>query len=176
MQRSQSKILRVIANAPWYVTNHTLHTDFNIPYVSEVIHERINKHHNNPEAHPNPLSEPLLQPINTRILKRCWSLNLPRQLRWHRWMNTLPRHSNTLYRSVLCIIIILAYTYIVLFLIANKKCEAVIKHGDYTNTASVVHSLFARFLYLYCSYRCVISKFSRCILSNTTRQMLMKTY
>jgi hypothetical protein len=76
MQRSQSKILRDIANAPWYVTNHTLHTDFNIPYVSEVIHERINKHHNNPEAHPNPLSEPLLQPINTRRLKRCWSLDL----------------------------------------------------------------------------------------------------
>jgi hypothetical protein len=31
MQRSQSKILRVIANAPWYVTNHIPHTDFNIP-------------------------------------------------------------------------------------------------------------------------------------------------
>jgi hypothetical protein len=25
MQRSQSKILRAVANAPWYVTNHTLH-------------------------------------------------------------------------------------------------------------------------------------------------------
>jgi hypothetical protein len=36
MQRSQSKILRVIANAPRYVTNHVLHTDFNIPYVSDV--------------------------------------------------------------------------------------------------------------------------------------------
>ena len=47
MQRSQSKILRAIANAPRYVTNHTIHTDFNIPYVSDVIHERINKHHNN---------------------------------------------------------------------------------------------------------------------------------
>ena len=32
-QWSQSKILRAIANAPRYVTNHTLHTDFNIPYV-----------------------------------------------------------------------------------------------------------------------------------------------
>ena len=44
MQRSQSKILRAIANAPWYVTNHTLHTDFNISYVRDVIQERINKH------------------------------------------------------------------------------------------------------------------------------------
>jgi len=53
MHRSQSKILRAIANAPWYVTNHTLHTDFNIPYVTDVIRERINKHHNTLEAHPN---------------------------------------------------------------------------------------------------------------------------
>jgi len=72
MLRSQSKILRTIANAPRYVTNHTLHTDFNIPCVSDVIHETINKHHNNLEAHPNPLLEALLQPLNTRRLKRCW--------------------------------------------------------------------------------------------------------
>jgi len=65
MQRSQSKILRAIANAPLYVTNHAVHIDFNIPYVSDVIHERINKHHNKPEAHPNALLETLLQPINT---------------------------------------------------------------------------------------------------------------
>jgi len=70
MQRSQSKILRTIANATYYVTNHTPHTDFNIPYVSDVIHERINKHHNKLEAHPNPLLESLLQPINTRKLNR----------------------------------------------------------------------------------------------------------
>jgi hypothetical protein len=43
-QRSQSKIFRAIANAPRYVTNNTLQTDFNILYVSEVIHEGINKH------------------------------------------------------------------------------------------------------------------------------------
>ena len=43
MQRSQSKVLRTIANAPWYVTNHFLRTDFIIPYVSDANHERINK-------------------------------------------------------------------------------------------------------------------------------------
>jgi hypothetical protein len=47
-----------------------------IPYVSDVIHERINKHHNKLEAHPNSLLEPLLQPINTRRLKRRWPLGL----------------------------------------------------------------------------------------------------
>jgi hypothetical protein len=58
------------------ITLHTLRRDFNIPYVSDVIHERINKHHNKLEAHPIPLLEPLLQPVNTRRLKRCWFLDL----------------------------------------------------------------------------------------------------
>ena len=49
-----------IVNAPWYVTNPTLHTVFNIPYLSDVMHERYNKHHNNLEAHPTPLLEALL--------------------------------------------------------------------------------------------------------------------
>ena len=75
MQRSQSKILRTIENTCWYVTNHNLHTDFNIPYVSDVIHERNNKYHNKLEAHPNPLLQPLLHPINTRRPKSGESLS-----------------------------------------------------------------------------------------------------
>ena len=54
----------------------SVHTDFNIPYVSDVIHKRINKHYNNLETHPNPLLQPLLQPINTRRLKICRPLDL----------------------------------------------------------------------------------------------------
>jgi hypothetical protein len=76
MQRFQSKILRAIKNAPRYVTNHTVRTDFNIPYVIVVIHKRINKHHNNLDAHPNPVLVPLLKPINTRRLTKCWPLDL----------------------------------------------------------------------------------------------------
>ena len=60
-----TQILRATANTPRYVTNHTLHTDFNIPYLSDVIRERINNNHNKLEAHPSPLLEPLIQPINT---------------------------------------------------------------------------------------------------------------
>ena len=76
MQRSQYKILRAITNAPGFATNHTLHTDFNIPYVSDVIHERINKLHIKLEAQPNPLLESILQPVNNRRLKRCWPFDL----------------------------------------------------------------------------------------------------
>ena len=76
MQRSQSRILRTITNAPRYVKNHTLRTDLNIHYVSDVIHERSNKHHNNLEVQPSPLLQSLLQPANTRRRKRCWPLDL----------------------------------------------------------------------------------------------------
>ena len=76
MQRAQSKILRTITNAPWYVTNHTLHTDLNIPYVSDVINERINKHLSKLESHPNPLVETLKQPTRNRRLKRRWTSDL----------------------------------------------------------------------------------------------------
>ena len=89
-----------------YVTNHTVHTDFNIPYVNDVIHERINKYHNNLKAHSNPLSEPLLQPINTRRLQICWPLDL--QGTSGDIAGWIPYHvianSNTWYRTVLCII------------------------------------------------------------------------
>ena len=90
MQRSQSKILRATANEPRYVTNHTLHTEWNIPYVSDVIRERINKHHNKLEAHPNPLLEPLIQSVNTSRLKWCWPLDL--QDTWGNIAGWIPYH------------------------------------------------------------------------------------
>jgi len=40
--RSQSKILIAIANAPQYITNHTLHTYFNTPCVTSSMKESIN--------------------------------------------------------------------------------------------------------------------------------------
>ena len=91
MQRSQSKILRAIANAPRYVTNHTLHTYFNIPYVSDVIHERINKHHNKLEAHPIPLLEPLL----TYLLTYSMVQSLSWEANWSAASQETPRISRT---------------------------------------------------------------------------------
>jgi hypothetical protein len=41
MQRSQSKILQMITNAPWYVTNQTLHDDLKIPIIKDVIQEKV---------------------------------------------------------------------------------------------------------------------------------------
>jgi len=93
MQRNQSKLHRTIANAPWYVTNHTLHTDLRIPYVRTVIHDRINKHRTSLPSHPNPLMEPLLQPAHNRRLKRRWSFD---QKDWGGVAGCLPRSLSTM--------------------------------------------------------------------------------
>jgi hypothetical protein len=42
IQRSQSKILRTIVDAPWYVSNAALHADLGISYVQDVIHQKCN--------------------------------------------------------------------------------------------------------------------------------------
>jgi hypothetical protein len=76
MQRTQSKMIRAIENAPWYVTNHTLHSDLKVPYVRDVIHERIGKNHTKLEDHPTPLLESLLQPTYNRRLNRRWPFDL----------------------------------------------------------------------------------------------------
>jgi hypothetical protein len=60
IQRSQSKILRMIVDAPWYVSNATLHADVGISYVQGVIHQKCNKHHTTLENHENPLLKTLL--------------------------------------------------------------------------------------------------------------------
>jgi hypothetical protein len=39
IQRSQSRILRMIVDAPWYVSSATLHADLGISYVQDVIHQ-----------------------------------------------------------------------------------------------------------------------------------------
>ncbi|CAH1979248.1 unnamed protein product [Acanthoscelides obtectus] len=76
IQRAQSKILRSIADAPWYVSNETLHRDLKIPFIREVIMERSCKHHARLSDHPNPLLPSLLDPTETRRLKRKLPLDL----------------------------------------------------------------------------------------------------
>jgi hypothetical protein len=75
IQRYQSKMLRSITNAPWYVTNQTLHQDLRIPLVRTVCRERIAAHHATLRAHINPLMETLLNPPNNRRLKRKWTFD-----------------------------------------------------------------------------------------------------
>jgi hypothetical protein len=57
IKRSQSKILRMIVDAPWYVSSAPLHADLGISYVHEVIHQKCNKNHSKLGTHENPLSD-----------------------------------------------------------------------------------------------------------------------
>jgi hypothetical protein len=45
IQRYQSKLLRTITNAPWYVSNQTLHSDLHIPHDGTAFRERTATHH-----------------------------------------------------------------------------------------------------------------------------------
>jgi hypothetical protein len=76
IQRSQSKILCMIANEPWYVSNITLHEDLNVPLVKEIIKQRSTRYHNKMEGHVNVLIQPLLEPYNERRLKKNWPADL----------------------------------------------------------------------------------------------------
>jgi len=49
IQRFQNKYLGIIVDAPWYVTNNTLHHDLNVPYVGDEIkklNQRLEEHRN----------------------------------------------------------------------------------------------------------------------------------
>jgi hypothetical protein len=63
----------MIVDAPWYVSNATLHSDLGISYVHEVIHQKCNKHHTRLEAHETPLLK--IREENRR-LKRNWPIDL----------------------------------------------------------------------------------------------------
>jgi hypothetical protein len=75
-QSSHSKILRMIVDAPWYVSNATLHADLGISYVQDVIHQKCNKHHTRLATHENPLLKTLLVREENRRLKRNWPIDL----------------------------------------------------------------------------------------------------
>ena len=75
IQRYQSKMLRSITNAPWYVTNQSLHQDLCIPLVRTIYRERTTAHHATLRAHTNPLMETVLKPPSNRRLKRKWTFD-----------------------------------------------------------------------------------------------------
>jgi hypothetical protein len=60
-------------DAPWYVSNATLHADLGISYVHEVMHKNCNKHHARLGTHENPL---LKTREENRRLKRNWPTDL----------------------------------------------------------------------------------------------------
>jgi hypothetical protein len=60
----------MIVDAPWYVSNATLHADLGILYVQDVIHQKCSNHHTRLETHENPLLITLLVREENRRIKR----------------------------------------------------------------------------------------------------------
>jgi hypothetical protein len=76
MQRSQSKILRMITNAPWYLTNQTLYDDLNVSFIKDVIQEKSINHHGRLGNHSDPILQTLLEQQQRRRLKKLWPADL----------------------------------------------------------------------------------------------------
>lgn len=70
LQRFQSKVLRMITDAPWYVTNDTLHKDLQIPTVEEEIENTAKKYVKRLVVHPNDGVKKLAKARPLRRLKR----------------------------------------------------------------------------------------------------------
>jgi hypothetical protein len=79
LQMFQSKTLRKLANAPWYISNITLHNDLHMPYVTEVLRTCVKNHKNRTAQNNDQLIKDLFyQPEIGRRLKRMWPEDLIR--------------------------------------------------------------------------------------------------
>lgn len=78
LQRFQSKALRSITNAPFYVTNNALHNDLQIPFVKSEIRKFSCSYLKRLSNHSNTLAITLLDETDeVRRLKRKHILDLP---------------------------------------------------------------------------------------------------
>lgn len=68
IQRFQSKTLRTMANAPWYITNAQIHRDLNIPSIKHEINQMAKNYQHLILTHPNELAFNLMSP--SKIYKR----------------------------------------------------------------------------------------------------------
>jgi hypothetical protein len=68
LQRFQSKLLRVISKAPWYMTNKQIHQELNIPFVKLEIIKNTTHYKERLQCHPNELASTLMSP--SHIFKR----------------------------------------------------------------------------------------------------------
>jgi hypothetical protein len=79
LQMFQSKTLRKLANAPWYISNVTLHDDLGIPYVTEVIRKYAKNHKNRTAQNNKQLIRDLFnKPKRGKRLNKMWPEDLIR--------------------------------------------------------------------------------------------------
>lgn len=76
LQRRQSKLLRLITGAPWFVRNDNIHRDLNISSVQEEIKRFCTKYITKLQVHPNHLARQLLLFEGHQRLRRMDTLDL----------------------------------------------------------------------------------------------------
>lgn len=78
LQRRQSRLLRLIVGAPWYIRNENIHRDLNVSTVQEEIMNYSRKYLNKLQNHPNSYARDLLQFRGHQRLRRIDTLSLAR--------------------------------------------------------------------------------------------------
>jgi hypothetical protein len=77
LERFQSKVLRIITDAPWYVPNSVIKRDLQITTVKQEARKYSTNYQKRLDAHPNNLANALLQEqLGTRRLKRLYPADL----------------------------------------------------------------------------------------------------
>jgi hypothetical protein len=70
IERFQSKVLRFIVNAPWFVPNWVIQQDLQMPSMKEEIKNVSEKYHLRLGAYPNQLATDLLRNNCVKRLKK----------------------------------------------------------------------------------------------------------
>jgi len=70
IQRFQNKVLRVITDAPWYISNDIIQSDLQVPSVQSVIDKYSNMYRARISFHPNSLTHSLMDNNAPRRLRR----------------------------------------------------------------------------------------------------------
>jgi hypothetical protein len=88
IQWLQSKVLRTITNAPWYVSNYTLHSDLQIPFITDEIKRYSTLYYNRLIGHENSYVTELRNPLHKcfRVLLVGYSIALSISLFLLWWM------------------------------------------------------------------------------------------
>jgi hypothetical protein len=77
LERFQSKALRMIVDAPWYVPNTVIRRDLQTPTVKEEIRRYSSQYSARLSAHPNDLIVKLTELPENRRLRRHLPNDLP---------------------------------------------------------------------------------------------------
>jgi hypothetical protein len=77
LERFQSKTLRMIVDAPWYVPNTLIQRDLHCPTIAEEIRRFSSRYGARPRTHPTHLAANLLGEPVYRRLRRYLPFDLP---------------------------------------------------------------------------------------------------